>query len=92
VSPQEWAEDAAQEAADEAAALALLPTVLADFECETCGGCGEEGYEPPGWWHGSGVFTQTWPCRTCGGEGVVDYPPLAALAANEPTEPQDVAA
>ena len=39
--------------------------------CPRCEGHCEEVTEPPGWWHGSGVFAETWPCRLCEETGEV---------------------
>lgn len=37
--------------------------------CGTCHGDGVVVTEPPGWWHGSGVFAEEHRCSDCGGSG-----------------------
>lgn len=48
-------------------------------ECPQCRGNGEEGYEPQGWWHGSGVHVVTWTCPVCKGDGNLTAAEFATL-------------
>lgn len=45
------------------------PGASAPVPCPTCDGGGVVYYEPPGWWHGSGVFTEEHRCADCEGTG-----------------------
>ena len=46
-------------------------TTLVLIECPRCEGHGEEVHEPYNWWHGSGVFVESYPCRLCDETGEV---------------------
>ena len=47
--------------------------------CPQCKGEGREGFEPQGWWHGSGVNAIDWPCPICQENGVITEEERAAL-------------
>lgn len=59
-----------------------------EITCPTCEGGGVTYYEPPGWWHGSGVFTEEYTCTDCAGTGVVLEAPADPAEEPEPTEEQ----
>ena len=64
-------EDALEESdAQEPSAEDVAWHVKAYSECGECEGFGFFSYEPPGWWHGSGVMTEEAACGACDGTGL----------------------